>query len=358
MSDYALVLLPVCLMGLAASLLAVDSQRIVARVLVLMLTCFAALRGYVGTDTGAYHTMFFDFGSLDLTDLANQIEPVFAALLHLTAQVSDSSFLFVGSIAVLQGVLLVLVVGRHEQPALFVAVYASTFFVNFHFNILRAGVAALFLVLALASLRSSQRARFQGFGFLSILSHYSSVLFFLPMNLVGRRWYIAVLSFVLASLAAIGLMMHFVNEARYFQYLTYVALLETSDSVSYGFGLLALFALYVGVFVLTVSRSNYHLLLPLMCLWIALRLASNHMLFVSRIEVVVNLFLLYILLGESPPAQRRAARLLVCALLVSLNLYGTIGGLKAADQSMREGFAADPSRRNSTYLPYRFAWEE
>lgn len=358
MIDYVLVLLPVCLLSLAASQLAIESQRHVVGMLVLLLTAFAAMRGYVGTDTGAYHTMFADYAGESVVDLATVVEPVFALLLTASASVSESSFVFVAAIAVLQGLLLLLVLSRHEQPAMFLAVYASTFYLNFHFNILRAGTAALFLLLTVASLRARSRTGFYTYGFLSVLSHYSSVLFFLPLNLVGRRLTHGLFWLAVSGAAAVGLMFVFVNEARYVQYLTYVALFDAGDSVEYGFGLLALFLLYAAIFALTVSRANYRLLTLLLVLWGVTRLASNYLLFVSRVEVIINLMLVFLLLGQETRRGARGARTLAVALLVMLNLYGNIGRLEATDQSTRGGFAADPYRRNSTYIPYRFAWEE
>jgi EpsG family len=357
-TDYAIVLVPTCLLALAASQLALQAQRQVVAALTLVLTAFAAARGYVGTDTGAYHTMFTDYGSEQLVDLTDIVEPVFALMIWASAALSDNSFIFVSAIAVVQGSLLLLVLARHERPAMFMALYASTFYLNFHFNILRSGTSALLLLLAISSLRAGERIRFYAYGFASLLSHYSALAFFLPLNLTGRRFSSGLLWLFVSGAAALGLMLVFVNEARYVQYLTYLALLDAGDSVQYGFGLLALFVLYALVFAATVSRSNYKALTFLFLVWAATRLASNYMLFVSRIEVVINLILLSLLIGSPPRHNSESLRTAALVLLVMLNLYGNLVGLEAADQSARGGFSADPYRRNSTYIPYKFAWEE
>lgn len=358
MIEYVLVLAPVCIVALAASCLSVSAQRQLASVLVLLLTAFSGLRGYVGTDTAAYHGMFKDFGDASLEDIVLVTEPLFAAWLKLSALLTDNSFVFVASIAVLQGALLFAVLMRHEQPTLFLAVYAATFYLNLHFNVLRSGVSALFLLLAFSALRAGRPLGFQSFGIASILTHYSSVLFYLPLNLVGRRPTVG-LSWLLVGIAVAGaVLLAFVSDSRIVQYMAYIALFDSADSVDYGLGLAALFGLVTTIYALTVSRSNFGLLTLLFVFWCALRLASNHLLFVSRLEVVANLLFLLLLVGLPARAGWQGARTLAIALLVVLNLYGTISGLEATDRSTRDGFGFDPGRRNSTYLPYRFAWEE
>lgn len=355
---YALVLLPVCLISILASQLPIKQQRQIVYGLVFVLTAFAALRGYVGTDTSAYHSMFEDYASESIVDLVRIVEPVFAILLVITGWFSDSSFAFVFSISILQGIILFFILGRCESPAMFLAIYTSTFFVNFHFNILRGGVAALLLLVAIHYLISGTQKKFYLAGTMSILSHYSSLLFFLPMTVVDRSWKAGLLVLLLSTTIAFGLVYYFVNDARLLQYINYSLLFDSDEGVRYGSGLIALFILYAILYYFTVSRENFSVLTLLLLTWYVIRFLSNYILFIDRLEVVINLIFLYLVTQHKPTGRTRIFWTLALSMLVLLNSYGALIGLEKADQSSRGAFDPDSSRRNSTYLPYKFIWEE
>ena len=358
MFEYALVLLPVSMLAFAAAALPLPAQRTVATALVMVLTAFAAMRGYVGTDTGAYHAMFENYAAENTLNLVGIIEPLFALLLKGVSLFSNSSFAFTVTISLVQAALLLMIIARHQNPALFLAIYTSTFYLNFHFNILRASVAALLLLLAVDYLKSRQDPKFIFAGILSVLSHYSSIAFFLPMTAIRRSLTTGLLLFVTVSAATVGLLHLLLSDARLLQYVTYLAVIDTADTAQFGAGLIALFALYVAIYLCTISRSNFGLLTFLLVAWLGLRLLSTHFLFVDRIEVVINLVLLYLMVGYTPVGQVKVIRTVAILLLVMLNLYGTLSGLEQSDQAAADGFDADPSRFRSTYLPYKFIWDE
>lgn len=358
MFEYALVLLPVCLLACVSGALRLVAQRAAVAALILVLTTFAGLRGYVGTDTGAYHTMFERYATEDTLEVLGLVEPVFALLIKTVSLASSSGFAFIVAIAIVQAALLLAIIYRHPSPALFMAVYTSAFFLNFHFNILRASVAALLLLLAIDYLRASQTARFFLAGVLSVLSHFSSVLFFLPLTAVRRNLIGGVLLFAVISAATLAAVFLMVSDSKLLQYLTYLAVIDSGEDVQFGAGLFALFALYVVVYLCTVSRLNFKLLSALLLAWIVVRLLSTKFLFVDRIEVTLHLILLYLMIGTAPQARLKVARTTAIVALVALNLYGTLNGLEGSDRDSADGFDADQSRYRSTYLPYRFIWDE
>jgi hypothetical protein len=355
---YALVLIAVCIGCALGSGAPTGQQRALAAPLILVLAAFASLRGYVGTDTYAYHEMFQDFRQDSLLEIAGAVEPVFAAIIKMVSSVSKSSFIFVGVVAIIQSVVLYAIIVRHSQPLLFLGLYTATFYINFQFNILRAGLAALLLVLALSYTLGGSRLKSFGSGLLSMLSHYSSVLFLVPISLIGQkfRWGMV---WLLASLLVGGLVIWtLVGEGRWVQYLSYLVLYDADDSVQYGFGLFVAFGLYAIIFSLQVTRQNVIMLLAIFLLWYFTRLASNYFMFVDRIEIVVNIILLY-LVSQKPDRRRNQTSVTIaCMMLIALNLYGSLKGLEAADLSTRGASAAEFGRISSTYLPYRFAWEE
>ena len=358
MFAYALVLLPVSLIAFAATALPRTSQRAVVFALVSVLTAFAALRGYVGTDTGAYHTMFERYADESTLEVLGAVEPMFALLLKGVSLLSDSSFAFVVAISLVQAVLLLTVLARHQDPATFLALYTSTFYLSFHFNVLRASVAALLLLLAIDHLRSRETIKFYSVGVLSMLAHYSAAFFVLPMTAMRRNLATGLLLFATLSAAALGIIYLLASDGRLLQYALYVATIDATDGAQYGAGLLALFVLYLVIYLCTLSRSNVRPLTLLFAAWCVVRVASNYYQFIDRVEVVLNLVLLFLMTGHQPSGQAKAVRQVALLLLVLLNLYGTLNGLEASDRGAVEGFDTDPSRYNSAYLPYRFIWDE
>lgn len=358
MTPYIVVLITVCAGCALGALSPPAHQRAIAFPLILLLAMFAALRGYVGTDTYAYHEMFDTLRHEDLRAASGIVEPIFALMAKAVSQVSASAFVFVGAIAIVQGIVLYLIVARHSQPLVFLGLYVATFYVNFHFNILRGGLAALLLVLSATYLLDGSRTRFLITGLLSVLSHYSSVLFFVPMSFVGQRIW-SRLVWLITSLILGGLVVWiFIGEDRWFQYLSYLLIYDVDDSVQYGIGLVVLFALYAAMFAIQASQDKIYLLTFLLLSWYVARLASNHFLFVDRIEILINIILLFLISQRPNRPRKRVPLLAICLMLMSLNVYGTLNGLVAADQSTRGSFAAELERNSPTYLPYRFAWDE
>ena len=201
------------------------------------LTCFAALRGYVGTDTYAYHSMFADFGNENLGDIVGIVEPLFALLMKAVALVSDDSFVFVASIAVIQGLLLARVAATSRHPLDFLSIYVTIFFLNFHLNIVRAGTAILLLILAMRVPKEDKDQRwFYAFGIAAVLAHYSAIIGFLPL-LVVRQTTASVRSLTIA-LAGFFLALAYyaatANELLFGKYLAYFDILapDVSNSVS------------------------------------------------------------------------------------------------------------------------------
>jgi EpsG family len=132
---YAAVLIACLLLLMAARLGSTNQRKQVTLLCVFALTCFSALRGYVGTDTYAYHSMFSDFSNESLGEVLGVVEPAFALLIKTIALFSDNPFVFVISISIIQGFLLAHVAVTSKNPLDFLAIYITIFYLNFHFNI-------------------------------------------------------------------------------------------------------------------------------------------------------------------------------------------------------------------------------
>lgn len=139
----------------------------------ILLTTFAGVRGDVGQDTYGY---FYLYGLAD--NFFNlRIEPVFSSLIYVHRLIIDDITSFYFTIALIQSIILFKATKKLHSAALFLTVYLASYYLNFYFNALRAGLA---LNLFLLSLSLSNKSKSAVFLFLSIGSHLS-ILYFLPV---------------------------------------------------------------------------------------------------------------------------------------------------------------------------------
>lgn len=142
---------------------------------VFLLVAFSGLRGMVGADTAAYHAAFLDFEPLHgSAEDWSRFEPLFMVAMAAIKLVTRDPYIFVLSIAVLQGVLLYLILRKWSASYLFLFAYLCYFYLQAHFNILRSGVAALALVLAYRHLEDDRDN--WHILLLACLFHYSALL--------------------------------------------------------------------------------------------------------------------------------------------------------------------------------------
>ena len=357
---------PIVLVGLSLLLMGVYAgnyyqQKWISYFCIFFLTCFSALRGYVGTDTYAYHLMFLDNGAEDLLDVAKSIEPLFALLIKFVALITDSSFVFVALISIIQGLLLTGLATTSKKPAIFLLVYIALFYINFQFNILRAGTAILLLVLAnRIPNEAKNQSKFYLLGIAAILIHYSTVIGFLPMLLIRQKnrnaQCFAVVLIVIALVFAYYFVMN--NEALYGKYLVYSAELssEVSNATnkSFIFSLPIYFLLYVSV----VEKENFLKVTLFFLVWFVLRWATTSFIIFSRAEVVVNALLLFFVIEHVPVGWKNQIRNVALGGLIVMWLYGTLIRLGEEDPVMSGSIALDENHLMSPFNPYRFVWEE
>ena len=328
---------------------------------VFALTCFAALRGYVGTDTGAYHSMFSDFSNESLADVLGVVEPIFALLMKATATFSDDSFVFVVLIAVIQGLLLARVATTSNNPLDFLAIYVTIFYLNFHFNIVRAGTAILFLILAMrVPKEDDNQTKFYALGVAAILAHYSAVIGFLPLLLLRQRA-------ANAKSLAIGLLVLVMGSVYYFttanefllaKYLAYVDILapDVTNSVSLSF-ILGI-PLYLLLYVSAVNKSNRVGLTLLFTVWLFARWLTAVFTLFGRVEIIINALLLFSIIELALVGWRHQLRKVAVTGLTVMWLFGSLLGLQE-ESSIMDGLGiSDSLYRMSPFIPYKFIWDD
>ncbi|WP_172632735.1 EpsG family protein [Leptothrix ochracea] len=354
---YVLVLVSVCSTAWLASWTPLLFQKKVTSFLLAIITIFSALRGYVGTDTYSYHEMYNNFVDEDLGGVFGVVEPIFVFLIKAVGLLGGSSFLFVGAISLIQGVLLWVVLRSLASPALFLCFYVSAFYLSFSFNILRGGTAALVLLITVSELYGSAKKFYIG-GLIAFLAHYSSLIFYLPIVIVRERISFKLFGLLVVILVASGLVFVFlISDAQAAKYLSYAVFFGSGEEASYGAGFFLLIVLF-GILCSYISLSFGNAWIFVFFLfWVVLRYFSNVFLFVDRVEVIVNIILVYWCFYYSGRRKYSMYVRMIVLPLVVLNLFGGISGLEKVDSGARVN-SLDDMHLKSPYVPYRFFWEE
>ncbi len=151
------------------------TQNFLAFIFIFILILFAGLRGMVGIDTASYHLAF---EAIDLRTYSFSewfaFEPLFSAFMIFIRAFLDDPHSFIFFIALIQGILIFLISRKHPNKAVFLALYISGFYIQNQFNIIRAGLAGLFLVYAYTQKREGKDNTLPLI--LGSLCHYSAVI--------------------------------------------------------------------------------------------------------------------------------------------------------------------------------------
>lgn len=355
---YAGVLLSCLVLLTLASQGSVSLQKWATLCCVAGLTSFAAIRGYVGTDTYAYHTMFSDFSGESLSDIFVVIEPVFAVLIKFVALLSDNPFVYMICIAIIEGLLLAYAALTSRDPIRFLSLYLVIFYLNLHFNVVRAGVAILLLILAMRVPKDSgHEIRFFVLGLLAVLSHYSAILGFVPLLLLRHhaahsKW-IAAGSVVLL----LGVIYVSADASVFVRYLDYVDLLVPDVTKTVSLSFLLSVPLYAMLYACAVTKRNKVRITLLFATWLFLRWLTSIFSLVGRVEMIVNALLLFSIVELALSGWRQRLRAWALTGLTAMWFFGALIGLQQ-EESILEGLGVAGLYTQSPFVPYKFMWED
>lgn len=344
---FYVILLSIALGGALLSLhLTPPRQLLISKLVLVLLGSVAAIRGYVGTDTYSYHLHFGMIANAqNVVAMLLVTEPIFVILAKLISVLGGGGFQYIICIAVLQMILLIYVVDKIEYPAVFVIMYVATLYLDFHFNILRASVALLFVLAALVNLNKGFISYFP-FLFAAFLSHYTAafVLFYVVgYKLYLNKNYIWLLFCVAASVFFV------------YVFLIDLVVLKYSDHVDaefrsdFGVGLLLLLFAYISISFL-LWRNCRDLVVLFLFPVIFSRVLNLFFPEIShRILVYFLPAFLVLFLKQNSLVLKSKSILLKIAffVLVALNLNGTLSTL-ASDVSWKH----DDAHSASPYVPY------
>lgn len=361
MLPYLLVLLPIALILVFTRALRPAAQSRIALLSVIPITVFAGLRGYVGIDTYMYHKIFYEINDYSFSESLSQIEPIFVFAIRFVHFFSNNSFFFTGLIAVIQGIILVKLIQSSKDPLGLMLLYVSIFYLSFEFNILRAGTAILFLILASRQLHYSNKKKFYGYSILACFSHYSAVLGFIPMIFsMERSFKVRLLLTLVIILGIFGGYLFLIQGGlapqKYLNYLIMDLHAETQPSF---FGLGIRICLYLGIYSSIVTKDNVGILTTIILTWLFARILTIEYVFVDRVEIIFNALFVFYAIEQHPVRGKKQIFLPMLGLMVILGLYSNLKGLTLSEEELARGLPInDLTHTMSPYIPYRYLWQE
>ncbi|WP_137821635.1 EpsG family protein [Pseudomonas sp. D(2018)] len=335
-----------------ASRVPVHQSRVIVYIVFVFLIGFAGLRGLVGSDTISYFLFYEQFKSPEVvSDYLTKMEPVFVLLLTLHSNVIDNKFLYLLMMSVFQVWLLWLVYKRSGSKYLFLFCYVLIFYLNFHFNITRAAIAAMLLLVSL----TSESNRIKVIAAMLAPGFHFSVLFFYPLffTRMSLRYFLVLAVFLLVGLLAIYNYLDFFV-AKYHSYESYMSGRSTGVSLA---GTLFFINTLVSIFVL---RKVSFVFLWVSCL-LLLSLVVNEFYPIGYRLVTIGLLLyFYFLLEELSTRTSRLNYLFFWApvfLVFSIFMYGLVNEVSVLEKRIAAGDDLENSL-HSTYIPYEFYWAD
>lgn len=190
----------------ALAFLADSANKKVRAVLIftlfLFIALFSGMRGTVGQDTFSYINIYDSYSIDSISIWIFRLEPFFILLLDIHKRLFDSSGGFVFFISAVQSFLLWYATKNLKYRFAFILIYLFTYYLNFHFNVLRAGLALLLFLGAI----SIPKGRASLFLFIvAFLSHFS-ILIFTPLYFLLQGYKVKFINlFLLAVLSSIFL---------------------------------------------------------------------------------------------------------------------------------------------------------
>lgn len=321
----------------------------------LILGVIASLRGLVGTDTFSYHLQFQLIKSFELFDKDSlTIEPAFVAIAKLVELSGGDSFAYISFVGILQTLLLIYLLRRLESPALFLIYYIATFYIIFHFNIIREATSLLLLMISLTWIKEGGRMFFTTL-LASLFFHYTAILF-IPYMLLYKQFkdrkYVSLMWLIPMILAVIfGVLTLFrdVLNAKYEGYSNEEGL-EATRGI--GMGLLLQLFLYAGLGVTLFKRGKIDLIFFVLPVILIKILIVRYPL-LMRLEMFFNISLLCLLTKDAVEGWQRELSGVILVALSLLNIYGTINYISNENAQM-----TDLAHSLSPYIPYHTMFVE
>lgn len=155
------------------------------KVLFFLIFLLPAMRGDVGLDTYSYKVFYENAFDRGFVYSFLRFEPLFSALVIIQKFIFNNYQVFKAVVSIIQVSLLYFIVNRLYHGRVFLFLYVVIFYLDFNFNVLRAGLAVL--VLGCYVLFQKEDFKKSLMFFSAPLFHFSAV--FLYPYVLGRRFF-------------------------------------------------------------------------------------------------------------------------------------------------------------------------
>lgn len=311
---------------------------------------FAGLRGDVGTDTFAYKTYFNSIGNsgeILSKGLVFAFEPGFILYTTIIKFIFNSDQFFIFSLGCLYGYLLYKMLQKIEEKDLFFLFYISAFYVMFNLNLLRFGIALLFVGNAYLMMLKENK-KYVYILVLGISFHYAALL--AVIFFIKRKDFIkySVFMFIFVVIAYTFIITK-INS--YF-----IDLFSLSGNFVLDFGLIFEFLIIIGLILFNRNLLSYKNL-SFFFIYYFFRWFSYLFEMLNRFAYVLG-FVLFLFLFTKMFKPKSKALIII---LILFNLYRTLAFINNSDAAMdtlindEGGFAALFSQ--TAWLPYKFFWQ-
>lgn len=320
----------------------------------LILILFAGLRGLVGADTLSYLMFYDQFQDPEVAaSYLTKMEPIFVLLVAVHGYLIDSKFLYILMMSLLQAWVLYLVFKQSSKKYHFLLFYVLLFYLNFHFNITRAAIAAMLFLLALTS--ESKKVKFLA----AILApgFHVSVLFFYPLlfsHLNLKRFLLLVFSSVVGLLLVLQNFDYFVM--KYNAYQNYLVGYSPGVSV---YNVIMFISVLVSVIFL--RKVSFLYLAASFFLLVSLCIAEIFPIGYRLLSIGLLLYLFFLLeeLSRGNYKFYYAFFWIPVALTFGASFYSVLQESSRLEERIEMGISdgLDASLK-STYIPYQFYWAD
>lgn len=320
----------------------------------LILILFAGLRGLVGADTLSYLMFYDNFQDPEVAaGYLTKMEPIFVLLVAMHGYLLGSKFLYILMVSLLQAWILYLVFKQSSKRYYFLLFYVLLFYLNFHFNVTRAAIAAMLFLLALTS--ESKKVKFLA----AILApgFHVSVLFFYPLLFAHfnlKRFLLLVFSSVVGLLLLLQNFGYFVM--KYNAYQDYLVGYSPGVSV---YNVIVFISVLSSIVLL--RKASFLYLAASFFLLISLCIAEIFPIGYRLLSIGLLLYLFFLLEELSRGSYRfyYAFFWIPVALTFGSSFYSVLQETSRLEKRIEMGMGDGlESSLKSTYIPYQFYWAD
>ncbi|KRS21860.1 hypothetical protein AAY72_06325 [Alishewanella sp. WH16-1] len=320
--------------------------------ILIYLFFIAGFRGSVGSDTAVYADIYMVYLQENYPVFGFRFEPAFILLMKVCSFFSDDYQLVLIVYSFLQSVFLYLVLVRVRYPFFFILVYVLVFYLQFHLNTIRVGLAVLIFIY---SLQQNSTRRSVIFLVLALLNHFS-ILLLIPIWVIYKNmlnWKVVVALTLTATLLFFAIFDYFlIKVALYFH--------EKDSKISLGGVALVLF----------ISPFLSYLALSMLRMKISLKmLAYNSLLVISvlgilyvdifyRLYTLLGFFILFLIANDQLGFKKQFSKVVFSSVFVLSITVPAVHSVVMEQSNVARVNGVSSVEYRYTFIPYSFFFNE